>query len=131
MVTDTLGLAGQITHSLESDRVEQWRVGSTLDHSPRLQSFLSYEEIAELDTRLLSYGFTYVLTPKYKIGAVQTWDFEGNESRNISLQMDRRLPRWTLRVFVSFDEIEDEQRVGIALVPEGSRGGGRVFGLND
>ncbi len=129
LVTDTLGAAGEVTHSLEDDRVAQWRLGITLDHSPRLRSFLSYAEIESLDSRLLTYGFDYQLTTKYRVGASQTLDFSEDESRSISLVLDRKLPRWTLRTFVSFDEIEDEQRVGIALVPDGARGG-RVFGLD-
>ena len=130
LVTDTLGVAGEVTHSLETDRVAQWRLGMTLDHSPRLRSFLAYHEIDTLDSRLLSYGLTYQLTPKYRLAATQTLDFSENESRNISLVVDRKLPRWTLRTFVSYDEIDDEQRIGIALIPDGSRGNTPVFGLD-
>ena len=121
LVTDSLGLAGQLTHSLETDRVAQWRVGATLDHNPQLRSFLSYEEIQVLDSQLLTYGFTYQLTLKYRVGFRQTLDFSSNEARDIRVFVDRQLPGWTFRVNVAYDEIDDESRVGFTLIPDGGR----------
>ena len=121
LVTDSLGLAGQLTHSLETDRVAQWRVGATLDHNPLLRSFLSYEEIEVLDSQLLTYGFTYQLTLKYRVGFRQTLDFSSNESRDIRVFVDRQLPGWTFRVNVAYDEIDDESRIGVTLIPDGGR----------
>lgn len=130
MVTDTLGLAGQLTHSFESDRVAQWRLGATLEHTRRLNSFLSYEEIDVLDSELLTYGFTYRLTTKYRVGFQQTLDFSENDSRQIDLLIDRQLPRWTLRIKVGFDEIDDEQTVGFTLIPDGRSSRRSAFALN-
>ncbi|MEM6458149.1 MAG: hypothetical protein AAF710_02025 [Planctomycetota bacterium] len=130
MVTDTLGVAGQLTHSLESDRVAQWRLGATLEHSPRLNSFLAYEEIDVLGSRLLTWGFGYELTTKYRVGFRQTLDFAENDTRRIDLVVDRRLPQWTLRVTVGFDEVDDEQTVGIGLIPQGAEELGRTFAFD-
>lgn len=130
MVTDTLGVAGQLTHSFESDRVAQWRIGATLDHSPRLNSYLSYEEIDILESRLLTYGFGYQLTTKYRVGFQQTLDFAENDSRQIDMIIDRQLPRWTLRLRVGFDEIDGEQTVGITLIPQGRSDRSPAFALN-
>ena len=121
MVTDTLGVAGQLTHSLEADRVAQWRVGGTLDHNPQLRSFVAYQEIDVFDTRLLTYGFTYQLTLKYQLGFRQTLDFSENESRNIRFYVDRQLPGWTFRVNVAYDQIDEESRIGFTLIPDGGR----------
>ncbi|MEM1108048.1 MAG: hypothetical protein AAGH99_05075 [Planctomycetota bacterium] len=129
MVTDTLGAAGQVTHSFESDRVAQWRAGINLDHTPRLNSFVAYEEIDVLDSQLLTWGFNYRLTTKYRVGFQQTLDFAEEDSRDISLTIDRKLPRWTLRVRVGFDEIDDDQTVGVTLIPDGRDGGSNAFGL--
>ncbi|MEM9417431.1 MAG: hypothetical protein AAGA25_00070 [Planctomycetota bacterium] len=129
MVTDTLGVAGQLTHSFESDRVAQWRVGGSLDHTPRLNSFVSYEEIDVLDNQLLTWGFGYHLTTKYRLGFQQTLDFSENDSRQIDLVVDRQLPRWTLRIKVGFDEIDDEQTIGFTLIPDGRDERSAVFGF--
>lgn len=123
MVTDTLGLAGELTHSLESDQVVQWRFGGTLQHAPRLSSFVRYDEIDLLDSKLLTYGFTYVLTVKYEMGFRQRIDFERDESQSIDLWLERRVPRWRIRLTASVDEIDDAQAIGIVLIPEGFGGG--------
>lgn len=123
MVTDTLGLAGELTHSLEDDRVVQWRFGGTLQHTPRFSSFVRYDEIDPLDSRLLSFGFTYVLTLKYELGFQQRIDFARDETRSIDLWLERRLPKWRLRLTASVDEIDDNQTIGIVLIPEGFGGG--------
>ncbi len=123
MVTDTLGLAGELTHSLETDRVVQWRVGGTLQHSPRFSSFVRYDEIDTLDSKLLSYGFTYLLTIKYEMGFRQRIDFARDESRSVDLWLERRVPKWRVRLTANVDEIDDNHTVGIVLIPEGFGGG--------
>lgn len=123
MVTDTLGLAGELTHSLETDRVVQWRFGGTLQHTPRFSSFVRYDEIDTLDSRLLTYGFTYLLTVKYEMGFRQRIDFARDESRSIDLWLERRVPKWRIRLTANVDEIEDNQTIGIVLIPEGFGGG--------
>ncbi|GAB4197342.1 MAG: hypothetical protein Kow00105_11450 [Phycisphaeraceae bacterium] len=123
LVTDTFGLAGELVHSLEKDRVVQWRFGGTLQHTPRLSSFVRYDEIDLLDSRLLSYGFTYILTVKYELGFQQRIDFARDETRSIDIWLERRVPRWRVRLSASVDELDDNQTIGIVLIPEGFGGG--------
>ncbi len=123
MVTDTLGLAGELTHSLETDRVVQWRFGGTLQHTPRFSSFVRYDEIDFLDSRLLTYGFSYILTVKYEMGFQQRIDFARDESRSVNLWLERRVPKWRIRLTAHVDEIDDNQTIGIVLIPEGFGGG--------
>ncbi|MEZ6190902.1 MAG: LPS assembly protein LptD [Phycisphaerales bacterium] len=123
MVTDTLGLAGELTHSLEDDRVVQWRVGGTLQHTPRFSTFTRYDEIDLLDSRLLSFGFTYILTLKYEMGFQQRIDFARDESQSTDVWLERRVPKWRIRLTASLDEIDDNQTIGIVLIPEGFGGG--------
>ncbi|NBC10285.1 MAG: LPS assembly protein LptD [Planctomycetes bacterium] len=119
MVTDTLGVMGDLTYNLEDTQTAQWRLGISLDHSPRLRSFVTYHEVDTLDSRILTYGFDYDLTSKYRLGFVHRLDFAENESRNIGLTLDRQLPRWTLRGVIDYDEIDSEAVVGFILVPQG------------
>ncbi len=119
MVTDTLGVMGDLTYNLEDSQTAQWRMGISLDHSPRLRSFVTYHEVDVLDSRILTYGFDYDLTTKYRLGFVHSLDFAESESRNISLTLDRELPRWVLRGVVDYDEINSETVVGFILSPQG------------
>jgi len=123
MVSDTLGVSGELTHSLETDRVVQWRFGGTLQHTPRFSSFVRYDEIDILNSRLLSYGFTYILTVKYELGFRQRIDFARSQSRSIDLWLERRVPKWRIRLTANVDQIENNQTIGIVLIPEGFGGG--------
>jgi len=127
MVTDTLGLAGELTHDFETDRVAQWRTGATLEHTPNLRSQLAYYEIEPLDSRLLRAGFDYTLTRKYRLGAYQTFDLGDNGTQSLAVTLDRRLPQWTLRLQADFNELDDEQRIGFTLIPHGGSRDPRVF----
>ncbi|MFW6060176.1 MAG: LPS-assembly protein LptD, partial [Phycisphaeraceae bacterium] len=119
MVSDTLGVSGDLTYNFENDTLAEWRLGATLDHTPRLRSFLTYSEIDPLASRLLTYGFDYQLTTKYRLGFQHRLDFGENDSRTLRLSLERRLPQWRLRLYASVDEVDDEQTVGLVFVPEG------------
>ncbi|MEX1016094.1 MAG: LPS assembly protein LptD [Phycisphaeraceae bacterium] len=119
MVSDTLGVTGELTYDFQDNRVSQWRVGASLDHTPRLTSFVQYRDIQPIDSRLFSYGFTYQLTTKYTFSFAHRLDLRENESRNIDLWLERRLPRARLRILASFDQVDDEQVFGVVLAPEG------------
>jgi hypothetical protein len=124
MVTDVFAVTGEVTYAQEDfNRVVQWRVGATVAHTPRLTSYLNYRDIDPVDARLLSYGFLYQLTTKYRVGAQITYDFEQDDLRTLDVTIERKLPRWTLRVVASLDDIEDDQIFGVVLIPDGFGGG--------
>ena len=125
--TEIFGVAGELTYGFEDDAVAQWRLGLTLDHSPRLQSTLGYEEIDALDSSLLTYSLDYQLTRKYRFRASQTLDFSGNERRTLGLGLERRLPRMRIVASAAFDQLNDEQTFGLTLIPDGL-GGSRGLG---
>ena len=119
LVSDTLGVVGELTHDFESDKLAQWRVGMSIQHNARLSSYVDYEEIDVLDLELLSYGFTYQLTTKYRVGFRHRLDFAEGRSRGITLSVERKLPRWQLHLVGDHDEIDNETTLGIVLIPEG------------
>ena len=121
MISDTLAAAGEVTYNMEIDRSVQWRVGATLDHSPALSSFVDFSEIDPVDSSLLSHGFVYQLTRKYRTAFVHRLDFTSGGTRRIQVQLERKLPRWRLMVVASHDEIEDAQSIGLVVIPDGVR----------
>jgi hypothetical protein len=125
-VTDTLAFVGNANYSTESDKLERWNAGLTLDHTPRLTSFMTYRRIDPLDSSIIRYGFDYLLTKKYHVGFSQSFDLEESNSRNVTMTVTRRLPRWLLIVTLDFDTIDDSTSVGVALAPEGLSGPGGV-----
>ncbi len=120
-ISDSLAFVGDLTYSFEgNERVAQWRSGFTLDHTPNLTTFINYGEIDVIDSRLLTYGFTYRLSTKYTVGFAHTLDFgPENDSRDINVWLERRLPRWRLRMMASVDEVDGESTFSVVLLPEG------------
>lgn len=121
MVSDTLAIVGDLTYSMESDRVVVWHMGGNIRHTPRLSSFVDYAMIEDIPSRLLNYGFRYRLTAKYFMAFRHALDLAGSKLRSIDVTLERRLPRWRLLFITSYDEIDDDTTVGVALVPEGIR----------
>lgn len=119
LVTDSLAVVGEVIQNLEDHFLAQWRAGIQLQHSPELATFVDYTEIEDLDERLLTYGFSYQLSRKYAVRFSQTLDFSESESRSLNVGVTRKLPRWTMMVFSSYDQIDDETTFGVVLFPDG------------
>ena len=119
MVSDALAMAGELTFNMDQNRTAQWRLGASLQHTPRLSSFIDYAQIDPLSSRLLNYGFEYELTRKYHLRFEHIVDFGEDQSRNIEIRLERKLPRWRLIFLARIDELDDEQLFGLVLLPEG------------
>ena len=119
MVSDNLAFTGELTWAEEFNQVVQWRINSTLDHTPRLSSFVNFEALPALSSRILTYGFTYRMTTKYRVHFLQRLDFTEDQSRRISLVLDRKLPRWTFRFNMTLDVVDNEQLFNVVLIPDG------------
>ncbi|QDU72445.1 LPS assembly protein LptD [Mucisphaera calidilacus] len=121
MMTESLGIAAELTQDFENDTLAQWKVGSTLEHSTRLTSFLNYQEIDPLGSSLLGYGIAYQMTAKYRAEFEHRLDFKDNGTRDIELTLDRRLPDWVLSLGTRYDAIDSETSIGVSLRPEFAR----------
>lgn len=119
LVTDTFGVTGELTHSFDTDQIVQWRLGGSIQHTPHLFTYAEYESYEELDLRLLRYGFTYQLTTKYRVGIQHRLDLGGSGAERVSAMLERKLPRWRVRLSGSYNESHDETTVGLILIPEG------------
>ncbi len=131
MVTDAFALTGELTQNLEDDQTAQWRVGATMQHTPRLSTFIDYNELPILDSQLLTYGFDYQLTTKYAVGFAQRLDLSDTAQRQFSMHVERKLPRWRFLITASIDDIDNETAVGFLLIPEGLGGRTRSLRLID
>lgn len=122
LISDTVTFAGNVNHSFDSDEIEQWNLGLSLNHSPDLTTFYMLRRIDEIDSYLFRYGFDYRISPTYHMGFAHSYDIHEHSSRNLSISLTRRLPRWLLMVVVNFDTVGEETSVGVALSPEGAGG---------
>ncbi|MBL4700659.1 MAG: LPS assembly protein LptD [Phycisphaeraceae bacterium] len=124
MISDSLASVGEFTYDFDQDKLTQWRAGLSLVHTPVLTTFVDYEEIDTLDTRLFTYGFTYKITSKYSMAFTHRMDFSnsGDDQRSVDVSLVRELARWKLIGVYSYDEIDGDQTFGIMLLPMGLGG---------
>ena len=122
MVSDTLAAVAELTYDLDADVTSQWRVGMSLDHSPQLTLHADFTELDILSSRLLSYGFDYRMTTKYTVRFDHRLDLSTSGDRSIDVALIRQLPRWKLVVLARIDELDDEETIGIVLIPDGIGG---------
>ncbi len=122
-LSDTMALVADADYSFETDRLERWDIGLTIDHTPRLTTFVWYRNIETIKSEIVRYGVEYVLTPKYHVSISQSFDIGAGKSRDITLVVTRRLPDWLLLITANFDTIEDTTSFGVGLVPHGIGGG--------
>lgn len=119
MISDSLALTSESFWNAQNDSLAVWRLGSVLQHSPRLQSFVDFSEIEAVNQNLLSYGFIYEMTKRYSLGFVHSIDVGTQRSREVQVVLERRLPRWRFRVYVAVDDLDEDTVVGVRLEPEG------------
>ncbi|QNN24540.1 LPS assembly protein LptD [Planctomycetales bacterium ZRK34] len=125
-VTDTFAVFNEVNYNSDRGEIEQWNLGFQLDHSPRLATFAQLRMIDELGSFIATYGFEYLLTPKYHIGFAQSFDIYESRTRNVTVTLTRRLPRTLLILAMDFDTVSEVSSIGIALAPEGLGGKGDV-----
>lgn len=134
LVSDTLAFVADATHSLERDQLAQLHAGALVTHSERLTSFIEFEYLdatgktghtagyahsGAITSELVTLGFSYQMTSKYRVGLRQRWDLDRHSSRNTELIVERKLPRWTLVLVADVDDLDDNVSVGAILVPDG------------
>lgn len=130
-ITDTLSSMSAMTYNIENDEIAQWRTGVSMKHTPNLTTHIDYTDLNILDTQILGYGFTYALTRKYSLSLQHDIDLKKSGTRNLTVELERKLPRWRLIVLASHDGIDEDTTVGFVLVPEGLGGGRRSSALLD
>jgi len=117
--TEALAVTGELTHSFEQGHVVQWRLGTEMRHDKHLSSFANYREIDSLDARLLSYGLSMQLSTKYRLTVFHVLDFGQNNSRSLNIALDRKIPRASLQLLLSYDEVDNQTSINLVLIPDG------------
>ncbi len=108
-------MVGQATYDIDGTELARASIGTHLQHSPLLSTFVEFRLIEADDTRLLGVGWRYQLTNKYRVMLTPQWDFVANEFRAVSLVVIRSFPDVDLSIRMRRDEIADETTIGVSL----------------
>lgn len=115
LISDAVSLVGQGTYDINENVMARSSIGAELRHSPVLTTYIEYREIEVSNLRLLDAGWTYQLTPKYRISVQPQWDFDEEDFRALNLEVGRAFPDFTFVVLFRYDKIQDETTVGASI----------------
>ena len=119
LLSDTFALVGDVTYNIEDYLMPYWRIGTTLQQTPRLTWFANYTEVHALSSQLVNYGFRYKLTRTYRMNFRHGISFNESQTRDLTVSLERKLPQLSVLVIARHDDIDDEQSVGVSLIPKG------------
>ena len=106
---------GQATYDLDNSLLARGSIGTNLQHTPLLSSYVEYRFIDANNTKLLGVGWQYELTSKYNVRLAPQWDFVANDVRAITIILVRKFPDFDFTVRVTRDEITDQTTLGASL----------------
>ncbi|MHC4415868.1 MAG: LPS assembly protein LptD [Planctomycetota bacterium] len=115
VLSDHFSVAGEATYDLDESVLSRGSIGTELRHSPLLATFVEYRYLDASENELLEIGWSYLLTPKYRVSLRPQWDFQANEFRSVSLRVVRRFPEFDLTIQVRHDEIKDDTSLGASI----------------
>ena len=90
-------------------------MGIELRHSPVLTTYIEYRYIDVDKNELLGVGWTYQLTPKYRIQINPQYDFRVDDFRSLSMRITRSFPDFDFTVQFRYDKIRDDTSIGASL----------------
>ncbi len=120
--SDTLAITSSGIWDLDESEFVRSSVGMELRHSPVLVTFVEYRRINYPDAmvedagiELLDVGWSYQMTPKYRVMISPQWDFHEDEFRSLNLRIARAFPDFELIVLFRYDAITDEASLGATV----------------
>lgn len=119
-LTNAVELSGSLVLDVANDtNVSRANVGIAFDHGYRSSSFIEYRMVDEPRVDSIITGFETEITEKYSLSMFAEWDLELDDLRTLGGRIERRFPQWTVRLGMSFDDIEDSVGLSVQIRPLG------------
>ena len=114
-VSDSLALVGEGTYTLDPGALARGSIGAELRHSPVLTTYIEYRYIEVDKNELLGIGWTYQLTPKYRIQINPQYDFRFDDFRSLSMRLTRSFPDFDFTLQFRYDKIRNDTAFGASV----------------
>src|SRR4030095_5483704 len=114
-VSDSLAIIGEGTYVIESSVLARGSIGAELRHSPVLTTYIEYRFIDIDKNELLGIGWTYQLTPKYRIQINPQYDFRFDDFRLFTMRLTRSFPDFDFTLQFRYDKVRDDASFGASL----------------
>ncbi len=113
--SDTLAFNGVGIWDLNEEEFARGSTGVQISHSPVFSTFLEYRFLTASENELLELGWEYLVTPKYRVSLVPSYDLKAEEFRAVSMTLRRRMPEVDLILELTYDQILDETTFSASL----------------
>lgn len=113
--SDHLAIVGEATYDLDESAIARGSIGVELRHSPMLLTFVEFRYIDISDNELLSVGWDYKLSKKYKVRLRPQWDFREDKFRAITFSVTRSFPDFDFTFRIRHDDIRDDTSFGASM----------------
>lgn len=133
-LSDTTVLLSDVQYNMDNQQLATASIGVVAERGDRTKYFLSFRDIAALESRIVTLAATYQLSSKYSVGGRVAYDFGDNSDVYTSVSLQRKFDRFFTMFTVYNDANTGESGFSFGLYPEGFGGGassdslGRVFG---
>ncbi len=118
-VSDTTIVIGDFYWNADEAEIATTSIGVAVARTPRLAYFVGTRYIEELDTNIVTFSTNYVLTAKYSVNFVQSFDFSRDNNVYSSASVTRRFDRFYATVAVYSNSNTDESGFRVFVLPEG------------
>jgi hypothetical protein len=114
-LTDGLTLAARHVIDLDDPRLARAALGAELQHTPGFSSHVEYRLLEASDNQILDLGWTYQLTPVYRMILSPQFDLRTDDFRAVHLSVVRSFPDVDFILRFTYDQVKSETSVGASL----------------
>ncbi|QOI98952.1 MAG: hypothetical protein HRU70_00075 [Phycisphaeraceae bacterium] len=116
-VSSALALTGGSTFDFETQQQSRTSAGALLQHFPGFSTFGEVRYLNALDSTYADVGASYVLTSKYSVTGLASYDLSNGGFQGAGTEVRRSFASFVLGLNVSYNNVTDETSLGFVVRP--------------
>lgn len=118
-ITDNTVVLADAQYNLDEAKLATAALGVLVRRDPIESYYIGNRYIADLSSNIVTVSANYVITPKYSVGASQSWDFGLGKDVASSISVVRSFDRFIVSFNFSHDEISNQTGFSVNIAPIG------------
>ena len=123
-LSDSTTYLADANYDMNNGQLRRLNMALAVSRSPRLQYYLGWRWIRDLDSSVGTFSVDYQINPKYGVRFTEEYnfDFRGSENAVTAVAITRKFPRWIASLRLAFlreRADDDDFTIMLMLWPEG------------
>jgi hypothetical protein len=118
-ITDNTVVLADAQYNLDEAKLATAAMGILVRRDPTESYYIGNRYIADLNSNIVTVSANYTITPKYSLGASQSWDFGLGKDVASSISVVRSFDRFIIAFNFSHDEISNQTGFSVNIAPIG------------